>query len=458
MSLFARSLSESRHTLALAAPIVAGFLGQMLMGWSDTIMVGQVGVVPLAACAFAGTVLAVPMVFGFAVLSSVSVRASHAFGAGHDRMSGEALRGGLLLGICMGIFIAGAIHAATPLLPLLGQGEEVTKAARNFLIICAWSVVPIFVTTAAKNFCEALSRPWAPFWIVMGGVLLNIGFNWVLIYGNLGFPAMGLEGAGVATAVARVLVAGVIIAYVLLAPGLSRSLPTAWFGPGLGREVRRLLGIGLPSGGLHFAEVSGFASGSLMMGWLGPGALAAHQIAITCAATTFMIPLGLSQAVSVRIGQARGASEEDRYLPIVVGAWGMALLVMTVFAVVFVGAGHVIAAWFVANTAVTALAAQLLLIAGLFQIFDGIQITSSGALRGFEDTRTPMLIGVVAYWIVALPISYLCAFKLGVGPTGIWFGFVAGLAVASGALVARLMPHVTRINSFREEPNSSIVR
>ncbi|HET7237412.1 MAG TPA: MATE family efflux transporter, partial [Terrimicrobiaceae bacterium] len=113
---------------------------------------------------------------------------------------------------------------------------------------------------------------------------------------------------------------------------------------------------------------------------------------------------------------------------------------------------------FVANTTVTALAAQLLLIAGLFQIFDGVQITSSGALRGLEDTRTPMLIGVVAYWIVALPISYLCAFKLGVGPTGIWFGFVAGLAVASGALVARLMPHVTRINSFREEPNSSIVR
>ncbi|HEU4679296.1 MAG TPA: MATE family efflux transporter [Terrimicrobiaceae bacterium] len=458
MSLFARSLSENRHTLALAAPIVAGFVGQMLMGWADTIMVGRVGVVPLAACAFAGTVLAVPMVFGFAVLSSVSVRASHAFGAGHNRISGEALRGGLLLGICMGIFIAGAIHAATPLLPLLGQGEEITNAARNFLIICGWSVVPVFVTTAAKNFCEALSRPWVPFWIVMGGVLLNIALNWVLIYGNLGFPAMGLEGAGIATAVARLLVAVVLIGYVLLAPGLSRSLPAAWFGPGLGTELRRLLGIGLPSGGLHLAEVSGFASGSLMMGWLGPGALAAHQIAITCAATTFMIPLGLSQAVSVRIGQARGASEEDRYLPIVVGAWGMTLTVMAVFAVVFVGAGNVVASWFVANTAVTALAAQLLLIAGLFQIFDGIQITSSGALRGFEDTRTPMLIGVVAYWLVALPISYLCAFKLGVGPTGIWFGFVAGLAVASGALVARLMPHVTRINSFREEPNSSIVR
>lgn len=458
MSLFAQSLSENRRTLALASPIVAGFVGQMLMGWSDTIMVGHLGVIPLAACAFAGTVLAVPMVFGFAVISSVSVRASLAFGAGRYRMSGEALRGGLLVGICLGVFVAGAIQAAVPLLHLLGQGHEITTAARNYLIICAWSAVPVFVTTAAKNFCEALSRPWVPFWIMMGGVLLNIGLNWVFIYGNLGFPAMGLDGAGVATALARIGVAGTVIAYVLVAPALTRSLPGAWFGRGLGMEIRRLLVIGLPTGGMHLAEVSGFASGSLMMGWLGPGALAAHQIAITCAATTFMIPLGLSQAVSVRIGQARGASEEDRYLPIIFGTWGMTVLIMAIFAVLFMGAGATIAAWFVSNAAVTSLAAQLLLVAGFFQIFDGIQVTSSGALRGFEDTRTPMLIGILAYWVVALPISYLCAFKLGFGPTGIWFGFVAGLALASAALVARLLLQVARINSFREELNSSIVR
>jgi len=219
-----------------------------------------------------------------------------------------------------------------------------------------------------------------------------------------------------------------------------------------------LLAIGLPSGGMHLAEVSGFAFGSLMMGWLGAGALAAHQIAITCAATTFMIPLGLSQAVSVRIGQARGAGEERRYLPIIFGAWGMTVLIMAMFAVAFLGARATIAAWFVANAAVSSLAAQLLLVAGFFQIFDGIQITSSGALRGFEDTRTPMLIGMLSYWIVALPISYLCAFKLGFGPPGIWFGFVAGLALVAAALVARLMLRIARINSFRQTPNSSIVR
>jgi multidrug resistance protein, MATE family len=457
MPLLAQSLSENRRTLALAAPIIAGFVGQMLMGWADTIMVGKTGVIPLAACAFANTVLAVPLVFGFAVLSSVSVRASLAFGAGRGRMSGEALRGGLLVALFLGILVGGGLHLAAPFLTVLGQGDEITSTSRNFLVICAWSAVPVFITTAAKNFCEALSRPWVPFWIMMSGVLLNVALNWVFIYGNLGSPAMGIDGAGVATATARIAVATAVLIYVLTAPGLQQALPVAWFRRGCGAEIRRLLGIGLPSGGMQLAEVSGFASGSLMMGWLGAGALAAHQIAITCAATTFMIPLGLSQAVAVRIGQARGAAEETRYLPIIFGTWGITASIMTIFAALFVGAGTVIATWFVENSAVTVLAAQLLLIAGLFQIFDGIQVTSAGALRGFEDTRTPMLIGVLSYWVVALPISYLGAFKLGFGPQGIWFGFVAGLAVASAALVTRLMLFVSRINSFRRAPNSSIV-
>jgi multidrug resistance protein, MATE family len=442
MSLFAQSVSENRRTLSLAAPIIAGFVGQMLMGWADTIMVGRVGVVPLAACAFANTVLAVPLVFGFAMLSSVSVRASHAFGGGRPRMSGEALRSGLVIGGTLGLGVAVVTQATLPLLPWLGQGAEINAACTNFLVLCSWSAVPVFLTTAAKNFCEALSRPWVPFWIMIAGVLLNVGLNWIFIYGNLGAPAMGLDGAGVATLTARICVAGAIIAYVLLGSALKESLPVSWKATGLLAEIRRLLAIGLPSGGMHLAEISGFAFGSLMMGWLGAGALAAHQIAITCAATTFMIPLGLSQAVSVRIGQARGAREERRYLPIIFGALGTAVLIMGAFAILFMSAGATIATLFIANATVTSLAAQLLLVAGLFQIFDGVQITSSGALRGFEDTRGPMLIGILSYWLVAIPISYLSAFKWGFGPTGIWFGFVMGLALAATALVARLLLRV----------------
>jgi MATE family multidrug resistance protein len=438
MSLLSQSLSENRRTLALAAPIVAGFVGQMAMGWADTIMVGRLGVVPLAACAFANTVLAVPLVFGFGVLSSISVRASHAHGAENAIQAGETLRAGLVLAAVLGLAVALAIQFGLPLVPLLGQKPEVNVACVNFLLLCAWSVVPVYLTTAAKNFCEALSRPWVPFWIMLASVLLNVGLNWLLIYGHWGFPALGLEGAGLATLLARLAATLALMGYLFMSRDFRPRLPREWFGPGLGAPLRALVGIGLPVGGLHFCEVSGFAFGSIMMGWISVDALAAHQIAITCAATTFMLPLGISQAVSVRIGQARGARQLARCRPIIYGALGITFGLMAVFAVIFLTAGGFIAGWFITSEAIIALTVQLLLIAGVFQLFDGVQIISSGALRGFEDTRAPMVIGAVAYWVVALPVSGLLAFGLGVGAPGIWGGFVAGLAVAAAALFSRV--------------------
>jgi putative efflux protein, MATE family len=443
MSLLSQALTENRRTLALAVPIVAGFVGQMAMGWADTIMIGRVGVVPLAACAFANTVLMVPLVFGFGVLSAVSVRASHAHGADNPAEAGETLRAGLVLAAVLGLGVALLVQLGLPLLPLFGQKPEVNAACGNFLLLCAWSVIPVYLTTALKSFCEALSRPWVPFWIVLGSVFLNIGLNWLLIYGNWGLPAMGLDGAGLATLLARIAATLVLLAYLLTSKTLRAHRPRRWTAPGVGPHVRTLTRIGLPVGGLHFCEVSGFAFGSLMMGWISVNALAAHQIAITCAATTFMLPLGLSQAVSVRVGQARGARQLPRCRAIVYGALGVTAGLMAFFALLFVTAGRFIAGWFLAGDEILTLASQLLLIAGVFQLFDGVQIVSSGALRGFEDTRAPMVIGAVAYWVVALPLSALLAFVLGWGAPGIWSGFVAGLAVAAGALFLRVQKRLS---------------
>ena len=439
MSLFTRSLSENRSTLALAAPIAAGHVSQMLMGLADTVMVGNVGVVPLAACAFANTVLMIPFIFGFGLLAGVSVRASHAFGAGRAHQCGEVLRAGALMAAVIGTGVALAVHAGIPLLPWLGQPPEVNAACVNYLLLCGWSVVPVYLTTVAKNLAEALARPWVPFWLMIGGVLINVALNWVLIYGNLGAPRMGLDGAGLATLLARVITAILMFSYVLLSPALRVSRPVKWLAGGLWPEMRPLLAIGLPAGTMHLSEVSGFAFGSLMMGWLGINAMAAHQIAITCAGTTFMIPLGLSQAVSVRVGHARGAGEAERCRPIIFGALGLAVVTMAGFAVMFLTAGKLIAGWFVAAPAIVLLAARLMRMAAWFQIFDGIQIVCSGALRGFEDARMPMIIGILAYWVVALPVSYVSAFRLGSGAEGVWFGFVMGLAVAATALFIRVL-------------------
>lgn len=445
-SYFRILLRENRRTFFLAFPIVAGLVGQMLMGIADTVMVGRVGVVPLAACAFANTILVVPMVFGFGLLSAVSVSASHAHGARRSHLAGDSLRGGVLLALGMGLLVGGGAHAGLPFLPLLGQPQEVNETVEVFFLLCAWSLLPLFVSGAAKNFCEALGRPWAPFWIMMSGVLLNVFLNWILIYGNLGAPAMGINGAGLATLLSRIAVMCGMLVYPALETSLSAAWPRHWLAPRLLEESWSLLKTGIHTAGLNLCEVTGFSFGSLMMGWLGVGPLAAHQIALSVAGTTFMVPLGLAQAVSVRVGHARGASRAKRIPPIVHGSLVLTAGVMAVFAAGFLLLGNAIAAGFTPDAAVRALTVQLLVLAGVFQIFDGIQVVSSGALRGFADTKVPFLVGIVSYWLVALPVSWVMAFHFGFGAPGIWVGFVVGLGVAAVAMSARLLRKCKRLN------------
>ena len=436
---------ENTRTFALALPIVAGFVGQMLMGLADTLMVGRVGTVQLAACGFANNILAVPLVFGFGVLAGVSVNASHAYGAGRPHLAGESLRGGLFISLAMGLLIAILSHAGLPFLPLLGQPTEVNAEVGTYFLLCAWSFIPVFVTGSSKSFCEALARPWPPFWIMIAGVFLNVFLNWIFIYGNLGAPAMGLDGAGLATLLSRIATMAGMLLYPAMSESLRTAWPTDWTAPGLIPEVKSLLGIGIHTGGINLCEVTGCSFGSLMMGWLGTVPLAAHQIAITCAATTFMVPLGLGQAVSVRVGQARGAKRHEGIPAIVHGTLGMTLCIAVLFATGYLLGGRWIASCFTTDPAVLALTAQLLVLAGVFQIFDGIQIVSTGGLRGFADARVPLLIAFVAYWIVALPASYLCAFKAGFGAPGIWMGFVIGLGITAIAMSARLLLKCARL-------------
>jgi MATE family multidrug resistance protein len=212
------------------------------------------------------------------------------------------------------------------------------------------------------------------------------------------------------------------------------------------KEAWVLLKIGIHTAGLNLCEVSGFSVGSLMMGWIGVVPLAAHQIALSVAGLTFMVPLGLAQAVSMRIGHARGARRGKRIAPIVHSALGLTVGLMALFGASYLFLGNVIAASFTPDLAVRSLTVQLLVVAGVFQIFDGVQVVSSGALRGFADTRVPFLVGIVSYWVIALPVSWLAAFHFGFGAPGVWVGFVVGLGVAAIAMSARLLRKCRDLN------------
>ncbi len=448
-------LQEVRATLALAIPMTTGQVGQMLLGFSDSLMIGRVGVVPLAACAFANNVLNPLFVTGIGLVAGVSILAAQAHGAHRPHEAGETLRHGLAISLATGLALVAAVFAAWPFLPLLHPPPEVLAQSRPFLVIVGWSLVPALAWQCLKQYCEALSHPLLPTLAMLGTVALNVFLSWVLIYGHLGSPAMGLVGAAWATLTARVVLLIFTFALVLRSPRFREALPPRWAAALSWDQLRRQLAVGLPVAVQLFCEVAFFAFVLVMMGWLGTVPLAAHQVAITYAALTFMVPLGVSMAVSVRVGQAVGAGEGRRVRMIGLSGIGLAVAFMTATATMFLLAGTQLAGLAVPDAPTAALAAQLLVVAGVFQIFDGAQVASMGALRGLTDVRVPTAVAFTSYWLVALPTCYVVGIARHGGPRGLWWGVTLGLAVAAAGLLIRFL-HRTRPVRL-ERPHAAVL-
>jgi len=443
---------EVRPTLALALPIMAGMVSQMLMGLADTIMVGRVGVVPLAASAFVNALAHLPLVFGLGLLSCIAVQTSQAYGAKRPAEAGEVLRHGLAMSAIIGLLAMLALFALHPLLGHMGQSPEVAAASGNYLLLFGASLLPALIAHGCKQFSDALNHPWLPTLVMLGSVLLNIFLNWILIYGNWGAPALGLEGAGWATLIARIVLATVLIGYVLRATAMRTFHPLRWQIAFSGAQFRTMFTVGWPVGAQHFFEVSAFTLGAIMMGWIGADAIAAHQIAISCAAMTFMSALGIGAATCIRVGHAYGAKQFQRTRRIGFSAIAMAATLMGGFGIVFALAGKPIAGLFIESPTVVALTAQLLIVAAIFQIADGVQVTSLSALRGLSDVRVPAVIAVVAYWFVALPVGYVLAFRAQLGVVGMWIGLAAGLGAAAVGLTRRFHWHTRKSAPHRPVP------
>ena len=438
-----RYLREVRPTLTLALPIIIGQVSQMLMGITDSIMIGRTGTVPLAAASFGGNIFGVFYVLGIGLMLPVAIFVSRARGANRPEECGEYLRHGLALALGFGLVETAAIAALGTQLHWFGQPREVLAQVNPFFQLIGFSITPVLVYLALRQFAEAMGRPWMPMAVMLGGVGLNALLNWILIYGHLGAPALGLAGAGVATLVSRLLAAAVIFGCIRLDPRLRSALPARWGAPLSAPRLREMLRIGLPSSGMLLFESGAFGASAVMMGWLGAVPLAAHQIAISCAATTFMFVLGISIATGMRLGGAAGAGELDRLRPIAGSAQALGGVCAVLFMALYLFAGRGIAAWFVADAAVVGLAAQLLVVAALFQFFDGGQVIGAAALRGITDVKLPAVITFVAYWVVAIPGGYLLGVRGNFGAVGIWAALAAGLAFAAVALVLRFL-HLTR--------------
>ncbi|HEX8312520.1 MAG TPA: MATE family efflux transporter [Chthoniobacteraceae bacterium] len=429
--------AECRETITLALPLISGQVSQMLISVVDTVMVGQLGVTELGAATLTNTVLAVPYVLSIGLLSSISVRVSQARGAGRPGDAADALRHGTWLALLFALGVMAMAVAGIPLLSRLGQPPEVVASTPTYLVIVAGSFIPAMLSMAWKNHADALNKPWPAFWILFSGVLLNMFLNWLWIYGRWGFPALGLEGAGWATLAARCATAVAMFVWMTRSTAVRLWMPSRWWTRTTTASFATLLAIGFPASLQLLTEVSAFACASLLIGTLGAVPLAAHQVAITCAATTFMVPLGVAMAITVRVGEIVGAHEYARLRRVLASGWLYALVFMALSMTVFLLCGEWIARQFVTDPGVVKIAAGLLIVAGFFQLVDGLQVVCAGALRGINDVRVPAWVALLAYWGLALPGGAYLGLSAGWGAAGVWIGLAGGLTVAAAALTVR---------------------
>lgn len=427
-------LYEARRTLVLAGPIIVGQVSQMLMGVTDALMIGHVGKVPLAASAFAGSLFGFSFMVIVGLMIPISVMVSRAHGGGDEEEASQWMKHGVVLATMTGVIVMFTMLALGNQLHRFGQPAEVLAEVSPYYELIMISVIPTILFQVMRQFSESLERPFMPMVIMLAGVALNVLLNWVFIYGNWGAPAMGLTGAGVATLASRGVGVIVIWFWITRSTCFSAAWPRQWWGGYTWHRFRRLLALGIPIGFSLSFEAGAFGAAAIMMGWISSTALAAHQIAISCAAFTFMVPLGLAMAVSMRVGRAVGQKRLAALRPIGDSAQIMSAIFMGACALIFVFAGESLAAAFVKEVDVITLAAKLLIVAAIFQLADGAQVVAASGLRGLTDVKVPTGITALAYWGLALPAAWWLGFRTEWGPMGVWVGLAAGLIFAAIAL------------------------
>ncbi|MCT8268109.1 MATE family efflux transporter [Afifella sp. JA880] len=437
-------LGHAGATAVLALPLIGAQLAQITMNVTDTVMIGWLGARELAAAVLATQSFFLCFMFGVGFAQAALPLAANAEGRGDLR--------GVRRSVRMSLWVLG-LYGAAMMIPLweieaillaFGQEPDLAAMAADYIHVAQWSMFPSLLIMGLRSYLTVVGRAYLVLAVIVVGALANALLNYVLIFGHLGAPALGLVGAAIATLVSNLLMAGLLAAYSAQAEGLRRYelyvrfWRPDWYG------FREIVRLGWPIGATIIAEVGLFAASSVMIGWLGAVPLAAHGIALQISSITFMIPLGLASAATVRVGLAFGRADK-----VGLGRAGTVALVMG--AAIAVGAAitfrllpeELIGLYLdpanVNADEVLAYAVPLLLVAGVFQIVDSLQAVAAGILRGLKDTRMPMIIAIVSYWVIGTPTAYVLGFVLDWGGVGVWWGLASGLAAAAVLLTTRYL-------------------
>lgn len=429
--------ADVRVTLRLALPLIFAEIGWMSMGIVDTIMVGRL---PNSAVAIGATGLGQSLYHSLAIfcgglLLGLDTFVSRAFGREDLEDARHSLLNGFALACALAPLLMVTVSLWPPLMHHFGVSPELVEPMRPFLRALNWGSIPLLCYFALRRYLQAVNVTHPIMFALISANLFNAFGDWVLIYGHLGFRAMGIEGSGWATCIARTYMA-LVLAVTLLRVETKRGL-AKWAGSLRvdGGRLWALLKLGAPAATQIFLEIGAFSAATALCAKLGPLPLAGHEIALNCAAFTYMVPLGISSAAAVRVGQQLGRRDPEGarragWSAILIGAG-----FMTCAAMIFISVPKLIARLFSPDPTVIRVGASLLLVAAAFQLFDGLQTVATGALRGSGDTRRPMIANLIGYWVIGLPLGYVLAFRRGWGAFGVWIGLCIGLVIIGSALI-----------------------
>ncbi|MDR9397483.1 MATE family efflux transporter [Salibacter sp.] len=432
-----RSTWHRIKTWRLAYPVMLSQFGQIMVATADSIMVGRVGTIPLAASTLANSIFLIVFVFGIGISYAVSPLVANADGEKNTKRISSLLKHAVYINAALGLVLTGIVLIFNFNLHWFDQDIRVEKSALSYMFIINMSLLPTMLFFAFKQFAEGLSSTKPAMIITLVTNALNILLNYLLIYGKFGLPAMGLDGAGYATLIARFLMMGGI-AWLVIANNPFRKYWKAIKWKRIQWDTfNRILKIGVPSGMQMVFEVGAFAGAAVMAGWISPQAQAAHNIAINLASISYMVATGLAAATTVRVGNQLGRRDIQSLRTAGFTGIKMVIWIMLIAGVLLFAGKDLLPKLYVTDETVIQIASSLLIVAVVFQLSDGIQVIGLGALRGLEDVKIPTFITLIAYWVFGLPVGYLAGIIGPFGVDGIWYGLASGLTVSAILLIWR---------------------
>ena len=424
-----------RENVPLALPVIIGQLGHIVTSVADSIMVGQLGVISLAAVSLAGSITSVPLVFGIGVAYGLTPLVARAYGQKRWGKAYRLLKNSTFVNLLTSTIMFLFAWLLFLLVQKTNQSIEVVEESRVYLILIMVSYIPFMLFLSGKQYLEGMGDTKTPMRISLIGNLLNVLLNGVLIFGLFSFPVLGILGAGIATIIARIIMA-IHVWYFVLEKRNNYKIVQDNVIISI-RAIRSLLKLGLPSGLQYVFEVSAFAASAWIIGTYGPSQLAAHQIAINLASISYMAATGLGAAGTVRMGQLLGAKRGGEALNAGKSLFSLTIAFMIFTGILFFTLRNILPSFYTTDSDVISAAASLLIVATIFQVSDGLQATALGVLRGMQDVKTPTVISFVSYYVVALPLEWLLGTYFGWGAIGVWVALAIGLTLSATLLISR---------------------